>query len=318
MAGASCPNARSKFFPMKTRQPATTNANTQTEPSRERAVAAARRKLERLLEQKPCYAPFSIQSVTALANPRKPSTQRPTSDVISQLRECAQELLNRAFAGDSDAMKQFCWFAHNLIRQLTHLSQKKRREISEFASTYDDWPILYAPDDDPRAIYDNLHVGTDSFVERYAGRKINRENHWTKLALLVLGLMRWCKERLPEITQNQPCQKVSPCSLSVGETDIRIYYYDTPNGIFEVPEWCEWCRELPDKLRPENVNQFWKPGRLAVLQYWYENQRADGSAYADALKSAYPGKHGLDSERRNNALDAIKRAMGSLAGANKT
>jgi len=302
---------------MKNKQHAKKNTSTETKPSREQEVAAARRELEKLMKQKGCYAPFSIQSVTALANLRKSSTQRLTPDIIAQLRKCAQELLNRAFAGDADAMKEFCWFAHNLIRQLTFLSEKKQKEITKIASTYEDWPILYAPDDDPRAIYDKLHVGTDSLVERYAGRKIDRENHWTNVALLVLEQMRWCKERLPEITQNQPCWKMSRGSLSVGKTSIQIYYYDTRNGIFEVPEWCEWCRDLPDKLRPGNVDEFWRPGRLAVLQYWYENQQTGGSAYAEALKLAHRGKHGLESERRNNALGAIKRAMISLAGETK-
>src|SRR5205823_4193547 len=127
---ASWPNGSPKFFPMKNKQSRIQNS-TPTHPAREREVAAARRELEELGKKKPIYAPFSIQSVIALAAPRKPSIQRPTSDVITQLRKCAQELLNRAFAGDADAMKEFCLFAHNLIRQLTFLSKEKQTEISK-------------------------------------------------------------------------------------------------------------------------------------------------------------------------------------------
>src|SRR5262249_33600540 len=159
-----------------------------------------------------------------------------------------------------------CSFAHNLTRQLTNLSKKQRNQISAIASGYEDWPILYAPDDTTSLkLYSELGVGTDSFVQRYAGRKINRcDNPWTDTALLFLGLLRWCKQRLPEIIrENQPCRKMSPCFAQVGRTQIRIYYYDTPNGIFEVPEWCELCLSLPDKLRPDNVEQFWNVARLA-------------------------------------------------------
>jgi hypothetical protein len=285
------------------------------------------------VKEKGCYAPFSLQVIIGSATPRKPSPRPPTGKLVTRLRKNAQELLTRSLAGQPDAMKEFCRFAHNLTRQLAHLSESKEEEVREIASTYEKWPILYAPDDqrrhqqqlqqprqrqDPRAIYDNLHVGTDSLVERYAGRKIDRENHWTNLALLVLEQMRWCKERLPEIIRNQPCRRILRWVIRVGKTKIRIYYYDTPGGVFEVPEWCELCPSLPEKLRLESVADFWKPARLALLQYWYENERAGGSAYAEALKLAYHGKHGLESERRNNALGAIKGAMASLAGKNKT
>jgi hypothetical protein len=295
----------------------TTGKITPGDSAREREAAAAGRELEKLMAQKPCYVPFSIQSVTALASPPKLGTERSTSDVITELRKSAHELLNRASAGEPDAMKEFCWFAHNVIRQLTALAEKKQMEIRQIASTYEDWPILYTPDDTTSVqIYKELAVGTDSFVHRYAGRKIDWDNPWTNRALLVLELMRWCKERLPElIRDNQPSRKMSPCFVEVGRTKIRIYYYDTPNAIFEIPEWCELCPALPDKLRPENVDQFWKPARLAILDYWARDELVDrGSAYRDALKLSSPGKHGLCSERRGNALDGIKRAMRSLAG----
>jgi hypothetical protein len=305
---------------MKERQAASRASNaTQKDSSRERAVAAARQELERLMEQTPCYTPFSLRVIIDSATP-KPSAQPSTPDLVARLRKDAQELLNRAFAGQSDAAKEFCWFAHNLIRQLTNLSEKKQPEMSAIASTYEDWPVLYAPDDDPRAIYEKLRVGTDSFIERYAGRKINRDNPWTNLALLVLELMRWCKGQLLKVIRNnQPCRKFSLCFLSVGRTKIRIYYYHTPNGIFEIPEWCELCGRLPNKLRPETIDQFWKPARLAILEYWGKDEQAGGSAYRDALRSARAGKCAKsdESERRNNALDAIKRAMVSLAGETK-
>lgn len=105
----------------------------------------------------------------------------------------------------------------------------------------------------------------------------------------------------------------------MGTRKVRIHYYDTPNGIFEIPEWCELCPGLPDKLRPENVEQFWKPAHLAILEYWGKDEHAGGSAYRDTLRWARPGKHPKsdESERRNNALYAIKRAMISLSGETK-
>jgi hypothetical protein len=263
-------NSGQKFLQMKKRQ----------------SPGATRRELERLMAKKRCYAPFSFNAIVDLANPRKPSTRPLTPDLVTKLRKHSQELLNRALAGQPDALNEFCRFAHNLIRQLRNLSKKKQREISAIASAYEEWPILYSPDEnDPGAIYKELRVGTESFVERYAGRKIDRENDWTKLALLALEMTRHCKARVSEITRNQPFRQIlSPYFASVGKTKMRIYYYDTPSGLFEIPEWCVWCADLPDKLRSENVDQFWKPVRFAVLQYWDESERIGSSAYSKALK----------------------------------
>jgi len=188
---------------MKKRKAASRVRNaTQKDSSRERAVAAARQELERLMEQKPCFTPFFVGAIGGCAAPKTPSAE-PLADLTTRLRGDAQELLNRAFAGQPDVARKFCWFAHNLVRQLTNLSGKKQPEVSAIASTYEDWPVLYAPDDDSaRATYERLGVGTDSFIERYPGRKIKRDNRWTNLALLVLELMRWCKKQLPEIIRN--------------------------------------------------------------------------------------------------------------------
>jgi hypothetical protein len=113
---------------------------------------------------------------------------------------------------------------------------------------------------------------------------------------------------------------MSPCFVNVGKTKVRIYYYDTPNGIFEVPEWCELCGGLPDKLRPENVAQFWQVARLAILVHWarselLESSPSSSSAYKVALDTKGIRKgHTDESSRRADVLDAIKRAMVSLAG----
>jgi hypothetical protein len=305
---------------MKNRQPARTNASTQREQFREQQVAAARRELEKRMKEKGCYAPFSLQAIIESANPQKPSARPPTEKLVRQLRKNARELLNRSLAGQPDAMKEFCRFAHNLTRQLAHLSESTPEQVREIASTYEEWPILYAPNDDPRAIYDKLQVGSDSFVERYAGRKIDWSNPWTERALLVLGHLQWCKRRLPEITRNQPYGKILRWVLKVGRTKIGINYYDTPSGAFEVPEWCESCPRLADKLRPENVNQFWNVARLAILEYWargelLESSSSSRSPYKVALdiKGIRKG-HTDESSRRADVLDAIKRAMVSLAG----
>ena len=168
-------------------------------------------------------------------------------------------------------------------------------------------------------LYTELGVGTDSFIQRRVGRKINRrDNPWTDTALRFLELMRWCKQRLPEIIRdNQPCRKMSPCFVQVGRTKIRIYYYDTPNGIFEVPEWCELCLTCLDKLRPHNVEQFWNVARLAILENWAagEVSGSEPSAYKEALnQKKFRKGHNYESLRRADILDAIKRAIVSLAG----
>jgi hypothetical protein len=286
-------------------------------PSREQQVAAARRELEKRMKEKGCYAPFSLQAIIESATPRKPSARPPTGKLVTRLRKNAQELLNRSLAGQPDAMKEFCRFAHNLIQQLAHLSESKQEEVRKIASTYEEWPILYAPDDNPRAIYDKLQVATDSFVERYAGRKIDRSNPWTERALLVLGLLQWCKRRLPEIIRNQPCHRILRWVIPVGRTKIRIYYYDNPRGVFEVPEWCELCLSLPDKLRPDNVEQFWEVARLAILEHWVASELfgSGPSAYTEALnRIKFREGRNYESLKRADILDAIKGAMVSLAG----
>ena len=143
-------NGGPKFVPMK---------NKKSTKGDKTAVTNTAKELRELMEQKPCYTPFSLEAIIDAGTPKKPSMQSQTSDLVARLRTNAQELLNRAFAGEPDAIKEFCWFAHNLIRQLTYLSEKKQKEISEIASTYEDWPILYAPDDDSQGIYEKLGVG---------------------------------------------------------------------------------------------------------------------------------------------------------------
>ena len=272
-----------------------------------------------------------IESVKAWEAHPKPRETPPTSDLVKRLRTAAQELLTRAHAKQPDAITKLCSFTHNLVYQLNNLGKKHRDNGTRVASTFEEWPILYAPDNrnalDP---YKDLKVGTDSFIPRYAGRKIPYDqNLWTQYADAVLRLCRLCKKPWP---LRAPCRKWrEPTIIKVGTTEIRIYYYHTPDGIFEIPEWCEWCRDLPNKLTRETIDKFWKPARMAILEFWAaaefwaaKNKGATGSysaphsqpsnVYRDALKQAPRGKHGLESERRNNALNAIKKAMISLAG----
>jgi len=251
-----------------------------------------------------------IESVKAWAAHPQTAKKPSTTELVARLRGAAQELLNRAHAKQPDAVRELCLFTHSLVCQLTYLGQTDREEVIKVASTFEEWPILYAPDNkDAHAPYEYLQVGTDSFIPRYAGRKIDyQHNLWTQYAVEVLRLLRLCKKPWP---LREPCRKFSiPTVISVGRTDSRIYWYDTPDGLFQIPEWCECCRDLPDKLVREEkvIEKFWKPARLAILEYWFANP----SAYKNALKR-FKKRRVSESLQRGDALDSIKRAMWSLA-----
>jgi hypothetical protein len=80
-----------------------------------------------------------------------------------------------------------------------------------------------------------------------------------------------------------------------------------------ITEWSELCCDLPNRLTNNDavINQFMKPLKLAVLEYWIENPSEYEKAKSQVKSRA---KFAMEANYRSLCLTQIEQQLRTLAG----
>ena len=252
---------------------------------------------------------------------------RSNAELFKALHRDLFELILRADAGDREALEKFVNLVINLTSELNLLARRKTEFVSETARTYENWPVVASLLDVNRALQkdsEQLHflktelkLGADSFISVDRRRLIDFKNRWHRYVWYVLKAMRINKVLVPVLRENfKNWIRFHQVKYRLDKRQLLGRFYELEKHTVYVSEWANLCVDLPDKLTSDKaaIEQFWKPMKLAILDYWEMKDNEDAKQEAFAEVKSYDHKTATEGNLRDNALKQIKQALKTLAG----
>lgn len=230
------------------------------------------------------------------------------------------ELFHRADKGDPDAVSELAVLARNFANELNLLAKRQPGLICGIAKSYDEWPVVLSLIDktkDAKSWYtffkDTLKLGEDSFCCTDRRQKIDLSNIWNRYVWFALKAMRINKVAVPALLEKCKSLPSFRYSARVGRTVLRWRFFELAKETAMISEWARLCPNLPERLTNDDavIQQFMKPLKLAVLEYWLENPEKYGEAKSQVEPWA---KYKTDSVYRNLCFTQMEQQLQTLAG----
>jgi hypothetical protein len=289
-------------------------------------VVSTKEELANLLKRKPLrdsgmsepltfYDKLSIHD-----NAVKGSSNLSSFELQMRMLKDGGELFHRAYKGDSDAAKPLVILARNLTNELNLLAKRGYEPVSEIAKTYDEWPVVLSLIDktkDAESWYsffkDRLKLGEDSFCCTDRRQKIDLSNIWNRYVWFALKAMRINKVAVPLLLEKCKSLPSIQQSIPVGRTVLQTRFYELPKETVMISEWAALCPNLPAHLTNDDavIEQFMRPLRLAVLEYWLENPSEYETAKSKVKRGA---TYKTDLVYRSRCFTQMEQQLRTLAG----
>jgi hypothetical protein len=289
-------------------------------------VKSGEEELLRLLKRKPVLeggASFPLtffQEVPIHENAVKGSRKFSNFELKMRMVRDGGELFHRARKGDADAVSALVVLARNLANELNLLAKVQPVLVAEIASSYDEWPVVLSLIDktkDAESWYsffkDRLKLGEDSFCCTDRRQKIDLSNIWNRYVWFALKAMRINKVAVPLLLEKCKSLPSIQQSIRVGRTVLQTRFYELPKETVMISEWAALCPNLPAHLTNDDavIEQFMRPLRLAVLEYWLENPSEYETAKSKVKRGA---TYKTDFVYRSRCFTQTKQQLRTLAG----
>jgi hypothetical protein len=292
----------------------------------DKVVKSTEEQLSRLLERKPPRDDSISEALTLYdelsihQDAVKGSSHLSNFKLKMRMVRHGGELFHRACEGDTEAVSELAVLARNLANELNLLAKHRPVLIREIAKSYDEWPVVLSLIDnnkDGEAWYrffqETLKLGEDSFCCMNRRQKIDLENIWNRYVWFALKAMRINKVAVPLLLEKCKSLPSIQQSIPVGRTVLQTRFYELPKETVMISEWAALCPNLPAHLTNDDavIEQFMRPLRLAVLEYWLENPSEYETAKSKVKRGA---TYKTDLVYRSRCFTQMKQQLRTLAG----
>lgn len=241
--------------------------------------------------------------------------KRPLLQLLDQINALMEQVCARAACGDKQALSLMISTARGAIAALESIEKAQPTKLKTEAEISSTWPVLLSlnPQDIKHAKeqLQRLGVGTKATTPRRPGQRLDPQNFWTKLAEEALKACENNKIIVPVLEARGRGAKRVRKGMKLWQVQAQAtFYYLSDRDCIIIPDWEKQCVNLSGPITDTNFKKWWGVVQFYVLERWHGSKEA----YAAALTQISDGTAPKEFQKRNLALNQVKKALRSLVG----
>jgi hypothetical protein len=261
---------------------------------------------------------FQPRSLKPQGTPKQPAElsalvdTRPLADVEAELTAAIQQILARAYSGDSTALHRFARIVCGAAEALDTLTDFRQGAVKVVAEKSSAWPVLLSLN--PQQIQHarrkliTLGVGRKAPARTRVGQRIDPCNFWTRLAANAFSIIRFNRHLVPLLKGHSRGAAKKRTYRNIWSQKLGATIYTRNDGdIICIPDWCGGLCNLSEPVTRANLAGWQRAIKLCVMDYW----RIYPTDYQKALRQIGQ-RNETESRRRYFALARIDQAFRSL------